>query len=138
MKYCDIKDFKGLKAYCYKVCDTSVIYTTSPSPLCKFEGDNYLKELHASPSGALGFRLFEKSILWCNVSVLQGIIYSYNTPVGVVINESLLFVPSKQFPFKSATTKKLVTILNRNFMYIELKTLKLILKMLGLNLGWLE
>lgn len=138
MKYCDIKDIKGLMAYCNRKTDTCIIPTSTPTPMTKFEGDNYLKELYASPSKALGVRLFEKSILWCNVSVLQGIIYSYDTPIGVVINESLLFVHSKSLPFKSATTKKLTTILNRNFMYIELKTLKLILKMLGLDLGWLE
>ena len=72
------------------------------------------------------------------VNLIKGIIYSYDTPIGFILNNSIVFVLSKQLPFKSRTTKKLVSILNREFMAVEYKQFKLIIEMLKLDLGWLE
>ena len=138
MKYRDIKNFKSLKAYCYKENDMSVIYINPTSPFHNTYEGNYLGELHTSPSKALGYRLFSDIVSWCFVNVIRGVIYSYDTPIGLILNNSIVFVPSKQLPFKSATTKKLVTILNREFMSIELNQFMLILKSLKISLGWLE
>lgn len=138
MKYRDIKDFKSLKAYCYKVGDMCVIYPNPTSPFHNTCEGNYLGELYTSPSKALGYRLFNEPVSWCFVNLIKGIIYSYDTPIGLILNNSIVFVPSKQLPFKSATTKKLVTILNREFMTIEYKQFRLIIEMLNLDLGWLE
>ena len=138
MKYRDIKDFKSLKAYCYKVGDMSVIYPNPTSPFHNTPEENYLKELYTSPSKALGYRLFNEPVSWFFVNLIKGIIYSYDTPIGLMLNNSIVFVTSKQLPFKSATTKKLVTILNRKFMTIEYKQFILIIKMLNIDLGWLE
>lgn len=138
MKYRDIKDFESLKAYCYKKGSISKICVNPTSPFHNTYEGNYLGELYASPSKALGYRLFNEPVSWCFVNLIKGIIYSYNTPIGLILNNSIVFVPSKQLPFKSATTKKLVTILNREFMSIELNQFMLILKSLKLDLGWLE
>ena len=138
MKYRDIKDFESLKAYCYKVSDMNVIYINPTSPFHSSTNGTYLGELYASPTKALGYRLFNEPVNWCMVNLIKGIIYSYDTPIGFILNNSIVFVLSKQLPFKSRTTKKLVSILNREFMAVEYKQFKLIIEMLKLDLGWLE
>ena len=138
MKYCDIKDLDDLMKYCSKRNIGGGISINTTSPFHNTPSSNHLLSLYSSQTKALGIRLFGESIWWNKVSLIQGIIYSYDTPIGLIVNESLLFVYSKDLPFNNVTIHKLVTILNRNFMNIRYDLFIIILKSLGIDLGWLE
>lgn len=138
MKYSDIENLKDLKKYCNKKYDSCIYSICETSPFHSSPIGNYLDVQYSSPTGALGYREFKYPITWCKFNLLNGIIYSYDTPIGVICGSDLFFVKSSDLPFKSATTKKLVTILNRNFMNVPLNILYTILNYLNLELGWLE
>ena len=137
MKYNDIYNFNDLKDYC-KICDTKYDKINITPPFLTPHTPNYLGDLYHSPSGALGFRLFTSPITYYGAVVIKGIIYSYYTPIGTITNSGLQILQSRELPFKSATTKKLVTILNRNTLGLSLNPFIFLLRNLDIKLGWLE
>ena len=138
MKYSDIVDIKTLKAYCKRQYDTTITYPSSHSPFHSSPSDNYLGFQYSSPSGALGYRLFNEPVVWCFTNRIKGVVYSYSTPIGLILDNTIIIAPSQDLPFKSCTSHKLCTILNRRFITVEVKMLKKILNTLEIKLGWLE
>lgn len=138
MKYNNIYNFSDLEKYCNRCSKGSVLFVPT-SPLIQPCNTNYLLHLHHSPSQALGYRLLQIPIQYNKTIIIKGIIYSYYTPVGIITDSGALLIGiSKEFPFKSVTTKRLVTILNRNTYKLHVEQLKIVLLDLNIGLGWLE
>ena len=138
MTYDNIYNFDDLKAYC-KVKHYNFKHFTPHLPQCEPSTPNVLLYMMSNNSGALGYRLFQTPIHYNKVITLRGIIYSYYTPIGLITDSgSLIIGISKEFPFKSVTTKRLVTILNRHTYNLHVETLKIVLLDLNIELVWLE
>lgn len=138
MTYDNIYNFDDLKAYC-KVKHNYFTNFTPHTPQCEPSTPNMLLYTMSNNSTALGFRLFNTPIKYNKVITIKGIIYSYYTPIGLITDSGALLIGiSKEFPFKSVTTKRLVTILNRHTYKLNVETLKIVLLDLNIELGWLE
>lgn len=138
MTYNNIYNFEDLKAYCTRL-HRNVVRFTPHTPKCGPVTPNRLMYLHSNNSKALGYRLFDTPIIYDKVITIKGIIYSHYTPIGFITSsDALLLCISKELPFRSVTTKRLVTIINRHTYKLHTETLKIVLLDLNIDLGWLE
>lgn len=138
MKYNEIYNLKDLKMYCNKCNRGEICTNTNPQYIDSTTSPIVFGDKYTSPSGALGYRLLDNEIVYDKVLTIRGVIYSYYTPIGLITRDCIMLLDSKQAPFKSVTTKKLLTILNRENWKVSLMQLKTVLIALGIDLGWLE
>lgn len=138
MTYDNIYNFDDLKVYC-KVKHYDFKNFTPHLPHFEPSAPNVLLYLMSNNSTALGYRILQTPIQYNKTVIIKGIIYSYYTPIGFITDSGALLIGiSKEFPFKSVTTKRLVTILNRHTYKLHVETLKIVLLDLNIDLGWLE
>lgn len=156
MKISDIRNFADITKYCkYKECNK--IYLTEWNenifhphhPLLPQEAmtdDIYLFYKFHNPSGSIGFRFLNHTMRLNNIKENQlikgiiGVLYSYDTPIGLILENKNLVVINKAEKFKipnsnknSATTRKILTILNQLYVGIDRKLLKQICQALGIK-----
>lgn len=146
MKCSEIYDFDDLKAYCKKrILGVSYItpHPTSPSSMVNIKVNNapmdynVLGVTYSNNSNSLNYRLFEDTIYYYNVGI-TGILFSYNTPIGLITDNTIFIISRDTVPFNSVTAKRIITMLNRNMYKLPSDRLKFILQEIGIDLGWLK
>lgn len=156
MKISDIRNFADIVKYCkYKECNKiylsewneNIFHPSHPSlPQSVLQDDIYLFYKYHNPSGSIGYRFLSHTMKLNNIKENQlikgitGILYSYDTPIGLILENNNLVIVNKAEKFKvpssnknSVTTRKILTVLNQLYVGIDRKLLKQICKSLGIK-----
>lgn len=126
MKLQDIKGLRALKDYCKRVPHTHPFPIDNNTPQLIIKSNN---------SGSISYVLFNFPIRY-GYSHIDGFIYSYDTPIGLIMGYNLYVVPYKQFTFKSCTTSRLSSVLCRNNFTINKDALFAVCRYFKISLGW--
>lgn len=142
MKIKEITNIQSLVAYCkYNNRYPHSPITTSP----KYDGDKeiitfpngkgIIKSIKSNANGSIAYVLFESPIRY-GFTNIRGIIYSYDTPIGIIMGYNLYIVSPEHITFKSVTTKRILNILIKQVFVIEYNSLMMFLKLNNIRSGW--
>lgn len=105
--------------------------------LLKYCNLNKIKGVKSNNSGSLKIKKYPLPIKYFGYN-FNGIIISYNTPIGILLDNSFVTLDRNHGCFKSTTTNRILGVLNQFSIVMEADAFKFLIQYIGEDLGWLK
>ena len=105
--------------------------------LLKYCNLNKIKGVKSNNSGSLKIKKYPSPIKYFENNI-NGIIISYNTPIGVLLDNGFITLDRNHGCFKSTTTNRILGVLNQFSIVMKADNFRFLMQYIGEELGWLK